>query len=84
MAQKIKMHKSAFEFYALFPGENGDQHTSAANGTAKAIDGIGDKKNVIFVIHMHMHLTAFHYSIFHDRMRHISDSVRNLMQKIKV
>ena len=67
----------------FFPGEEWDLHKFAVNCIAKDIDEIGDKQNVIFVIHMHMHFTAFHHSIFHDRMRHISNSVRNILQKNK-
>ena len=67
----------------LFPGQKMDQDKFALNSIAKNINEIGNVQNVIFVIHLHMHLTAFHHSIFHDRIRHISNSVRNILQKNK-
>ena len=65
----------------FMPGDNWDMHKYAVNCLAKDIAEIGDKQNVIFVIHMYMHFTATHHSIYQDRMQHISDSVRNLLKK---
>ena len=66
----------------FFPGAEWDLHKNAINCIAKNIADIGvEKQNHIFVIHMHMHLTAFHHSIFRDRMRHISNSVRKILKK---
>ena len=65
----------------FIPGKEWDLHKYAANCLAKEISEIGDEQNVIFVIHMYMHFTATHHSIYQDRMQHISNSVRNILQK---
>ena len=62
-------------------GAGWDLHQYVVNCLAKDIAEIDNKQNVIFVIHIYMHFTAFHHSIFEDRMQHISNSVRNILKK---
>ena len=38
------------------------------------------RKNVIFVIHLLCHLTAVHHDVFRDRMTHISESIRKIVE----
>ena len=67
----------------FMPGKDWDMNQYDVKCIAKEIADIRDKPNVIFVIHMHMHFTAFHHSIFQDRMQHISNSVRNVLKENK-
>lgn len=39
------------------------------------------KENLIVVVHMFMHFSHFHHSIFRDRMRVVSKSVKYLLQR---
>ena len=38
---------------------------------------------VIFVIHVHMHIVAYHPSVFRERMRRISNSAKRLLERNK-
>ena len=51
---------------------------------ATFINEIDNETMTIFVIHMYAHLLYFHTSVFRDRMRAISISVRRLLQRNKL
>ena len=50
---------------------------------SKYISEIGSDINTIIVIHLYIHFTAYHHSVFRDRVRLISKSVRELFQRNK-
>lgn len=65
----------------FFPGEEWDNQKYAIHSIAKNIDSLKySSTKTYFVIHMHMHMTAFHHSIFRDRMKRISKSVRDILK----
>ena len=65
----------------FFPGEEWDNQKFGIYSIAKNIDSLQySSTKTYFVIHMHMHMTAFHHSIFRDRMKRISKSVRDLLK----
>ena len=65
----------------FIPGKEWDLHKYGTKCIANIIKEIGNKRNIIFVLHMYMHFTAFHHSIFLNRMRYITESVRQLLNK---
>ena len=60
-----------------------DVNKYTLNAESNQIDEIRNDVKVVYVIHMFMHKLAFHYSVFTDRMRRISRSVKRLLERNK-
>ena len=53
------------------------------NAESNQIDEIKSNVKVVYIIHMFMHKLTYHHSVFTDRMRRISRSVKRLLERNK-
>ena len=60
-----------------------DTKRYTTHSIASQIDGLANNANVIVVIHMFSHVSAYHHSVFRDRMRIISKSVHRFLRRNK-
>ena len=67
----------------FYVGREWDTKRYTTHSIASQIDGLANNANVIVVIHMFSHMTGYHQSVFRDRMRVISKSVHNFLQRNK-
>ncbi|MEW8542234.1 MAG: hypothetical protein AB2693_01760 [Candidatus Thiodiazotropha sp.] len=68
----------------FFPGKIWESYTYTTHPIATRIHGLPDNANVILIIYVYMHFINYHHSIFQERMRAISNSVKSLLQRNKL